>query len=427
MTERARLPTLKTSMRSRSSLFVLLCAAAFCWPQESPASVIFKPGEKARYVAPGDEEINGNAQDLFQIAQRDENKGDFGHAIKAYRTLLRKHPKDTLAAGAAFRMAQLQEQTHDYLKAADSYRTVVEKYPKSPHFDEAIEAQFRIGEMYLNGEKIKFLGIPMKVSRDRSIQIFAAIVRTAPYGKYTARAQFDIGLSTEKQGDTDLAVQAYQAVVEKYPNDPIAADAQYQIGYIWFKASRTGVRDPKAASNAKTGFEDFLFRYPKSEKAAQARENLKLLEVKQTASAFEIAKFYDKQKAYGAAVIYYNDVIRQQPGSAEGDRAKKRVDQLRARLGDKAFQPAELTAATARKGKQKSSATASANESSNGRGSSGDSSSMMHTSPGDVAPLPPPEADESLPPPASLAPDNTTAPDVPSTPAASPTPEASPE
>jgi hypothetical protein len=31
------------------------------------------------------------------------------------------------------------------------------------------------------------------------------VVRTAPYGKYTARAQFDIGLAREKQGANDAA------------------------------------------------------------------------------------------------------------------------------------------------------------------------------------------------------------------------------
>ena len=48
-----------------------------------------------------------------------------------------------------------------------------------------------------------------------------------------------------------------------------------------------------------------------------------MLENKQTSTAFEIARYYDKQKHYRAAAIYYNDVIRQQPGSREGDRAKK--------------------------------------------------------------------------------------------------------
>jgi outer membrane protein assembly factor BamD (BamD/ComL family) len=50
-----------------------------------------------------------------------------------------------------------------------------------------------------------------------------------------------------------------------------------------------------AAINAKTAFQDFLFHYPNSEKAAQARANLELLERKETASSFQVAKFYDKQ------------------------------------------------------------------------------------------------------------------------------------
>ncbi len=279
----------------------------------------------------------------------------------------------------------LQEKAGDYLKAAAAYRVLVEQYPKDPHFDEAIEAQFRIGEMYLAGKKMKILGIPVKASMDHAIEIFNAIVKTAPYGKYTARAQFDIGLASEKQGDLESAVRAYQAVVEKFPNDPIAADAQYQIGYIWFKTARSGVHDPKAAENSKIGFQDFLFRYPKSEKSAQARENLQKLDQKQSSNSLEIAKFYDKQKNYRAAVIYYNDVIRQQPGSTAGDLAKKRVDQLRAKVGDGALQPAELTAATAKKPKATTTAAAGP------PGSPGGSSSLMHTSPGDVAPLPPPE------------------------------------
>ena len=46
-----------------------------------------------------------------------------------------------------------------------------------------------------------------------------------------------------------------------------------------------------AASNAKTAFQDFLFHYPNSEKAAQARENLELLERKQTAAPSKSRNF----------------------------------------------------------------------------------------------------------------------------------------
>src|SRR5467141_567117 len=332
----------------RIRLFIFALSALFL-ASGGRASVIFRPGEKVKYVAPGEEEINGNAQELFSIAQEAEKNGNIGRAIKAYNHLWRRHPKDTLAPGAVFRAAELMEKTGDYTTAANTYRVIVERYPSSPHFDEAIEGQFRIGEMYLGGRKLKVLGIPLFTSMDRSVDIFAAVVRTAPYGKYTARAQFDIGLARQKQGSNDAAIQAYQAVIDKFPNEPIAADAQYQIGYIWFHASRTGTKDMAAAGNAKTAFQDFLFRYPNSEKAAQARANLQQLEHKATSRSFDVARYYDKQKAYRAAVIYYNEVIRQQPGSIESEKAKKRIDQLRAKLGDKVLQPLQEAEAEKKK------------------------------------------------------------------------------
>ncbi len=419
-----KLITLPHPMHFVIRTFLVFLAAAFVFSESVAAAIVFKPGKKPEFVMPGEEEISGNAAELFQIAQTAEKEGNIKRAIKAYRSLVKRHPKDALAPGALYRSAQLMEQERDFLKAAESFRQLVERYPSSPHFEEAIEAQFRIGEMYLAGKKVKLLGIPFGSSMDNAVTIFAAVVRTAPYGQYTARAQFDIGLAREKQGASEAAIQAYQAVVDRFPNEPIAADAQYQIGYIWFKATRTGTKDAAAISNARTAFQDFLFRYPTSEKAGQARANLELIEHKQTTSSYEVAKFYDKQKYYRAAVIYYNEVIRQQPGSTESDRAKKRIDQLRAKVGDAALQPVLATAqASKKKGGAPGERTAKRGPATPG-------------SANDQAPLPSADTDLSLPPPASLAPDTTTAPESPSgapststSSDASPTPEtsASPE
>src|SRR3989440_6607817 len=115
--------------------------------QSSDAAVVFRPGEKAKYVAPGEEELNGNAAELFEIGQKAEKENNPKRAIRAYRQLVRKYSRDALAAGAAFRGAELLEQTHQFLEAAAAYRVVVINYPTSPHFNEAIESQFRVGEM----------------------------------------------------------------------------------------------------------------------------------------------------------------------------------------------------------------------------------------------------------------------------------------
>src|SRR5882762_2803380 len=334
-------------------VLLVFAVAAFLLPESSQASVVFKPGKKPEYVGPGgvEEELTGDAVDLFQIGQAAEKEGNYKRAIGAYKSLVKRHPKDKVAPEALYRAAQLQEQDHNYFAAAASFSQLVEKYPGSPHFEEAIEAQF------------------------------------------------DIGLVREKQGANDAAIQAYQAVVDKFPNEPVAVNAQYQIGYIWFTAAQLGTKDAAAAANAKTAFEDFLFHYPKSEKAAQARANLDILEHKQTANSYKVAKFYDKQKYYRAAVIYYNEVIRQQPGSQESNEAKKRIDQLRAKFGDAALQPAlPMGQASKKKADTHGARTA-------------ESGSAKPGPANNEAPLPTSESDSSLPPPASLAPDTTTAPD----------------
>jgi outer membrane protein assembly factor BamD len=384
-------------------IVLVFTAATFILCESGAAAVVFEPGKKTKYVAPGEEEISETALELFQTAQAAEKQGNLKRAIHAYKGLVRQHPKDALAAGALYRAGELQEQVHDYLPAADSFRQLVERYPNSPHFEEAIEAQFRIGEIYLNGKKKKVLGVPVGSSLDRAVTIFANVVRTAPYGKYTARAQFNIGLAREKQNVPEMAIEAYQAVVDKFPNEPVAADAQYQIGYIWLMAARKGTKDFAATTNAKTAFQDFLLHYPHSEKAGQARANLELLEHKETTSSYQVAKFYDKQKYYRAAVIYYNEVIRQQPGSTESNLAKKRIDQLRAKVGEAALQPALTPGEPSKKKSPNQGARVVKGESSKPGAANNE------------APLPAGDTDSSLPPPASLAPDTTTAPEPSST------------
>jgi outer membrane protein assembly factor BamD len=133
------------------------------------------------------------------------------------------------------------------------------------------------------------------------------------------------------------------------------------------------------------------------------------LEHKSTSRSFDVARYYDKMKAYRAAVIYYNEVIRQQPGSAESEKAKQRIDQLRAKLGDKVLQPLQETEAEKKKAadQEKPKSAAESTPASNS------------------APVLPPELDGGLPPPASTSPAPSVAPQSSSEPETSPTPEPS--
>ena len=157
---------------------LMLCLVA---PPGLRAAVVFKPKENVRAKAPGEEEMSGTVQQLFDQAQAAERRGNLGRAIKAYRMIVKKHPRDTLAPGSAYRLGQLLEQTHKYILAAQAYAVLCEKYSKSERFEEAVEGMFRIGEMYLTGQKTKFLGITVKTGTEQAADIFTMIIRTAPY------------------------------------------------------------------------------------------------------------------------------------------------------------------------------------------------------------------------------------------------------
>ena len=85
--------------------FLFLAVTLFLLPEPGIASIIFRAGEKAKYVPPGEEEMSGNAAELYQVGQKAEQDGDKKRAIRAYKSLVKRHPKYGLAPNALYRAA----------------------------------------------------------------------------------------------------------------------------------------------------------------------------------------------------------------------------------------------------------------------------------------------------------------------------------
>jgi len=72
---------------------VLICTAvSFILSESGTASVIFRPGKKAKFVPPGEEEISGTALELYQTGQTAEKEGNLKRAIHAYKDILPRVP-----------------------------------------------------------------------------------------------------------------------------------------------------------------------------------------------------------------------------------------------------------------------------------------------------------------------------------------------
>ncbi len=323
--------------RRTLALTLSLAAGVVLLPGGAQGAVVYRSNEGWTVEGDAGSQVEGSAAEQMRKAETLESEGKTDAALDAYRALLKRYGGSVLAPKAQLKVGMLLERTRRFDKAYQAYETYLTKYPRADDFDVVVESMFKIGQLFLEGEKRRVLGVPISASMERAQEMFTGIVKRAPFSKWAPLAQFNIGQSLEKQDKFPEAIAAYQQVVARYPNDAIADDALYQIGYVRLREHQGGSYDPASAQKARESFEDFINRYPDSEKVAQARENLKNVEGKQTQGSLQIAKFYDKTKQYKAAVIYYNDVIRQQPGSPESEIAKARIEALKTQEGEDAL------------------------------------------------------------------------------------------
>ena len=325
----------------------LTMLALVCFPHRSPAPIIYREGEGFSSGEISDIEIKKNAEEQFKLAQRYEADGDYKRAGASYRLVVRRFPRSDIAAEAQFQSGQMLEKLGKLQSAFNEYQALVQKFPRSNDFEAALQAQYNIGKAYLDGKRVDIYGVPTLPSMGKAEEMFKKIVTNAPYGRVAPLAQFGIGQALEKEGSITATVSAYQQVVDRYPNSDVAPNAMYQIGYVYFQASRATGYDETAAVRAQEAFEDFLLKYPNSEKVPQAQDNLKVLQSRKTDNSYNIARFYDKQKNYKAAYVYYNEVLQQQPDSPDAAKAKQRMDQIRSKVGDDALKIGAASTATA--------------------------------------------------------------------------------
>ena len=275
----------------------------------------------------------------FQGAEDLYAAKNYEGALIAYKRFLKTYPRSNLASKAQLQVADLLLIQGRWSAAFDAYQKLITTYPNTPEFEGAVARQVLIANSYLDLSRIMVLGysvpVPGITGAERAQKMYEAILKNAPFSIYAPIVQFNLGLAFQRQKAIKQARDAYQRVLDKYPNSDVCDDALYQIAYIYMRLGLTSSsQDLSALVLSKETFEDFLLQYPKSEKAPQARDNLATIGRTEAGNLLDIAQYYDWSKDYKAAIVYYNDIIRKQPKSADAETAKTRIEELRSQFGD---------------------------------------------------------------------------------------------
>jgi len=266
---------------------------------------------------PTPKEQFGFALALYEIKNYKDAKLEFIKLLKAY-------PKSFEASESQYYLGLIEEEQGSLYGAFLAYQKVIDKYPFSERIQEIIEREYKIGEAFMSGEKRTAMGVPLPVENP-SIEIFTKVIENSTYGPYAAKAQYKLGLVLKGLLRYYEAEDAFNKVIANYPNSEWAEASKYQIASCRAATSRGPSYDQAAAKEAEQKFEDFVREHPDASLSREAEKQIDDLREKEAEANFNIGKFYEKQKAYEAAKIYYNDIINNNPRSPWSAKATEKL------------------------------------------------------------------------------------------------------
>ena len=242
-----------------------------------------------------------SGKSLFEAKEYKKAEQEFIKLIHYYR-------KSKEAAEAQFYIGRCMEATNRPYQAFLAYQKVIEKYPFSERQGEIVERQYQIGERLLENAKFTFWD-SVSGKEYSAVEILKKVVANAPYGKYAAIAQYKIGLFLKNSGMYTEARAEFDKVINEYPQSEWVKATKYQIALCDAKAAPKPAYDQSTTGNAVQEFEEFVKTYPDADLSANAKKHISQLKGKEAENNYNIARFYEKQKAWEAARIYYNIVV----------------------------------------------------------------------------------------------------------------------
>lgn len=320
-------------------ILIALCLLGFAF--RCPAPLIFTPGEGWRYEKVGEEERwqRTRAKDQLDMAQAAFDQGDFGTSLKAARRTVNVWPLSDYAPQGQYLLARSYEAKGHDEKAFRAYQKLVEKYPKADNYDEVVKRQFDIANRFLAGQWFKAFGyVPMFASMDKTIKMYEQIIKNGPYSDVAPLAQINIGEAHERKRtlfvDTPEyaeAAKAYEKAADRYAEQRVGVDALYQVALAYTRQAKRAEYDQSIASQAISTFTDFMTLHPEEPRVPEAQKIIDSLKTEQARGSLDIARFYERQRRWEGAKIYYNEVLRTDPGSKYADIARERMDAIRKR------------------------------------------------------------------------------------------------
>lgn len=147
----------------------------------------------------------------------------------------------------------------------------------------------------------------------RALQLFDQLINVVRATDKSQRIYYYYSYCYFNQRDYTLAGYYFKRYVNNFPNTPEAEECYYMSAYCLFKNSPTYTLDQTNTYEALKELQLFVNTYPTSKRVPECNELIDKLREKLAAKDLRIAKLYFRMEDYAAAIVCFNNVLKDYP------------------------------------------------------------------------------------------------------------------
>ncbi|MFP4176037.1 MAG: outer membrane protein assembly factor BamD [Planctomycetota bacterium] len=260
---------------------------------------------------------------------RDEAEARFKHAVallasgesksaaRQLRGLLEEHPEAPWANRARYMLAVAQYNLERYEAAFNTLNS----YQKDESEDKAIQQV----------ENLQYKAAEARTEQNlnKGIELLDQLAERSGDPELAAQAQKSKADALREDGQYLKASDEYLALIDTFPRSELVAECWYRIGMCHLELARWIGRGTEHLKEAQTRLKDFLYNFPDTQFAPEAREALQDAQRLHAEKYARIARYYiGPADRPAAALPYLRHVRRTVPDKQLGQWAEKQIRKI---------------------------------------------------------------------------------------------------
>ena len=281
---------------------------------------------------------------VFSEALKEYNNKDYVDAAELFAKAENKADSVQLKLKAALREVESYRKAGYRGKEFDAIEKIIRRYPTYVDFKALVDREYALGDAFFHGYadpafwSLRF--IPWLTDKDRTLEIYQAALKHAPFAPAGANARLRLAVRYLKSGENDKALKLLKEIIRIYPDTETARYAMLELGNAFSEMSLSGDGDGKHFDEAMSIFREFKEKYPnlsENEWVAQCENRVRNAYAERL---HNIAKFYHREGRDEPAAAYLLEVMRRFPNTKAAAESEKLLTKL-----DKTYFPEKVAPA----------------------------------------------------------------------------------